>query len=795
MAGSLSVRTHAFAAVLALLGPLGPAPAEERRDLSPDDKAALAAAEREMRQQHEEAVKEALDAFKKAFRAAKSVGDRVKAVQTLGATERDAKIAAELGRLTGDAESVRIAAMEALAKYRKDAAAAQALLRMIPLHARTASMLAKNLEALGGVGHDTVIPVLARHVEEKETRVAAAAIRALGAAGAAPAIPLLVDSWERLEKEKTRGDDQKRAAEERLKDLEPAYKDALAALTGKTYGNVPDWRTWWAENRATFKPKEEPPPPLCRHFLPIHVAGGVVTGGILREVWTGVGGVHVNDAVAAFDRPPSASVVLTRFEAPVDCGNDYAARVRGFVVPPVDGDYVFWISSDDASALFLSPDADPAHKKWVAGVPDWTGVQEWTKHGSQKSKPVPLVAGRKYYIEAQHKEGAGDKDHLVVAWEIPGGTREVIDGRYLAPPDGAEVARAVPKPATGAAPAEAKAPSTAPPPAAAPDAGWIAREVWWDVRGGLPEMRAGHRFDEPPDRVTRLDGFEAPRDEADRYVSRIRGYLIPAATGDHRFWIASDNESELWLSLHEDPSTKRRIAGVLGGGGGNHTSPRGWSEKPGQQSEPVSLVAGRRYYIEAVHAEGEGNDHLAVAWQTPGSAGPEVIPGRCLAPYRPPDAVAPPLSPPAKPPGTFLRAVNLGGPAVSIDGRPWESGTEAENCLVFGRLHEDAASPLRPADAVSEPVLRTAVGGGDAARVVLAGLPAGACDVYVTLRAYDAEERVAVEVNGRASEPAILPAGTWRRIGPCAADTAGGFVSIRCRGGRALLCGVELWRR
>ncbi len=784
------LRFCSLTAVLALLGGILPARAEDRRDLSPEDKATLAAAEREMRQQHEEAVKEALEAFKKSIRAAKSVGDRVKTVQMLGAAERDAKIAAELGRLAGDAESVRIAAMEALAKYRRDAAAAQALLRMLPLHARSGSMLAKNLEALGGVGHESVVPVLARHVEEKEARVAVAAIRALGETGAVAAIPLLVEVWERMEKEKTRGDDPKRAAEERLKDVEPALQEALAVLTGKASGTCPDYRSWWAENRATFRPKEEPPPPLCRHFLPIHVAGGIVTGGIRREVWTGVGGVHVNEAAALFDRPPSATAVLTRFEAPVNCGDDYAARIRGFLVPPVDGDYTFWISSDDASALFLSPNADPARKAWIAGVPDWSGVQEWTKHASQKSKPVPLVAGRKYYIEAQHKEGGGDKDHLVVAWEVPGGQREVIDGKHLAPPDGTEVARADAK--APPKPVEAgMIPGPGPAAGASPGAGRIGREVWWNVRGGLAEMRAGSRFATPPDRVTALDRFETPRDEADHFASRVRGFLLPPVSGDYRFWVASDNESELSLSPDEDPAKKRRLAGVP-----DFVSPLAWTEKPGQQSELVPLVAGRRYYIEAVHAEGEGGDHLAVAWQLPGVSGPEVIPGRCLAPFAATAAAAAAPLVLGRPGSAFVRGVNLNGPAATIDGNAWASGGEAENCLVFGRPVGDDVTPLVPPDGAREPMLRTAFSpAGGHLRIVLAGVPSGR--YRICLHVWDNMDPVRFDVvlAGRAVASGLAsgPAGAWQRLGPWPVEVSAGAVVVDCSGGPVKVCGIELW--
>ena len=951
MAGFLPLRVGVLAAALAVLGPALPArfasvlaapAADDAKPLSPEDKAALAAAEKEMRRQHDEAVKQAIDDFKKGLREAKNIADRAALVKKLSETERDPRIQAELARLLSDpAETVRIEVMQALSKYRRDKAAATALAGALPANSRTASMLGHTFDALGAVGHDSSLPVVARYVTDKEDRVAVAAIRALGEMNSPTAVPLLIETWERLEKERTKGDDQKRVAEDRLKAVGDPLKEALAALTGQKYSAVTDYRAWWNENRASVKPREEPPPALCRHFVPIHIAGGRVTGSILREVWTGVPGVHLTDAEAVLSRPPSSASPLASFESPASIGDDYVTRIRGFLHPPVDGEYVFWISSDDESGLYLSPDESPARKAWIAGAPSDTKVREWGKHSQQKSKPIALAAGRRYYIEAVHKEGGGDNDHVAVAWQVPGGTREVIPGKYLSPPDatggiaagGAAAAPAAPvafhravnlngpalaidgnpwegkdapncsvsgtafenqgvtlNPPTDEARARmirssvyngsgsnvtlsAVPPGTyvvylyvwednasqtfsvslngarvkadhasgaagrwdklgpwtttvtdgtiritctpgdanlsgievwrvvthavagtrppAPVSASAAGTGLIAREVWWNVQGGLGEMRAGNRFATPPDRVIALDRLEAPRNEADKYASRIRGFLVPPVAGEYRFWIASDNESELWLSPDEDPAKKRRIAGIP-----DFVKPLTWTEKPAQQSEPLALAAGRRYYIEAVHAEGISDDHLAVAWQPPGAAGPEVIPGRFLAPYFAAAPAAARAEPLARPAGVFYRGINLNGPAVTIDGNAWEAGADAENCLLAGHPLEDAVTPLVPPDAVRAPMLRTALWNAGGLRIVLGGVPAGTYRVYLYVWEDGDPVRFGVAVGGRevASDLASGPAGRWQRLGPWTADAERGTIAVACTGGAVKVCGVEVWK-
>ncbi len=55
-------------------------------------------------------------------------------------------------------------------------------------------------------------------------------------------------------------------------------------------------------------------------------------------------------------------------------GNNYGARIRGFLVPPETGDYRFWIAADDRGVLFLSTDDSPDNKIVVAYTPEVDGA-------------------------------------------------------------------------------------------------------------------------------------------------------------------------------------------------------------------------------------------------------------------------------------------------------------------------------------------------------------------------------------------------------------------------------------
>src|SRR5438874_2141012 len=51
---------------------------------------------------------------------------------------------------------------------------------------------------------------------------------------------------------------------------------------------------------------------------------------------------------------------------------------------------------------------------------------------------------------------------------------------------------------------------------------------------------------------------------------------------------------------------------------------------------PDKPVAGQHYFIEAVHKQGQGGDHLAVGWQLPNGVFERPIPGARLSPWTDP---------------------------------------------------------------------------------------------------------------------------------------------------------------
>ena len=145
----------------------------------------------------------------------------------------------------------------------------------------------------------------------------------------------------------------------------------------------------------------------------------VTVGPIVLEVWKGVTGNRVADLVShpAFQRPGDTSTSLSQLQYG-NRGEQYGARVRGFLIPPQNGHYTFWICSDDGSKLWISPSGLPKDKVKVAYVTDYVPRGTWESQASQKSALVTLKALHACYFEVLHKQGGGE-DHLAVGWELP----------------------------------------------------------------------------------------------------------------------------------------------------------------------------------------------------------------------------------------------------------------------------------------------------------------------------------------------------------------------------------------
>ncbi|MBA3686603.1 MAG: hypothetical protein H0W72_15375 [Planctomycetes bacterium] len=171
-------------------------------------------------------------------------------------------------------------------------------------------------------------------------------------------------------------------------------------------------------------------------------------------------------------------------------------------------------------------------------------------------------------------------------------------------------------------------PATAAAPAAAAVIGSIVREFWIGLPGDSPDV-IPHAAQ--PHGIAVLTSLAGPTGWGVDYATRISGHLIPPVTGSYTFWIAADDQAELWLSPDAQATSRVRIARVTSD---SPVAPRAWNVQPDQRSAEIALEGGRRYYFQVVHKQASGGDHLAVGWLKPGQSGSqpsEIIPGSALS--------------------------------------------------------------------------------------------------------------------------------------------------------------------
>ena len=185
----------------------------------------------------------------------------------------------------------------------------------------------------------------------------------------------------------------------------------------------------------------------------------------------------------------------------------------------------------------------------------------------------------------------------------------------------------------------------------------VKEELWY---GALRDaVEAGTQDSVPTDRLLVLTKFEVPDEQGDDFAERVTALFKAPVTGDHVFFIASDDDSDLFVSTDSTPLKKQMVAQEVDwcgdrnwtgndGGTGNFQLQQKRSDQwvPDPTMPPasppfangISLTNGSTYYIEAVHHEGGGGDNLAVTFKlkndpdpAPGAA--TAISGFLLAPY------------------------------------------------------------------------------------------------------------------------------------------------------------------
>ncbi len=119
-------------------------------------------------------------------------------------------------------------------------------------------------------------------------------------------------------------------------------------------------------------------------------------------------------------------------------------------------------------------------------------------------------------------------------------------------------------------------------------------------------------------------GVETPTwANGDYYLGRFDGWLLPPVDGKYTFYIASDDQSELWLSTDDTAANAVKISEIASG----YSAQRQWdkSSLPSQKSAEITLEAGKAYFFYAIWRDGSGGDGCALGWSCPEAGIPNPV--------------------------------------------------------------------------------------------------------------------------------------------------------------------------
>ncbi|MBN1506073.1 MAG: hypothetical protein JW955_04460, partial [Sedimentisphaerales bacterium] len=160
-----------------------------------------------------------------------------------------------------------------------------------------------------------------------------------------------------------------------------------------------------------------------------------------------------------------------------------------------------------------------------------------------------------------------------------------------------------------------------------PGLGAAKRELWLNGSTGttVADLTNDARYPGNPSDVNEMPDFESPANIADNYGGKLSAWLHVPLAGEYTFWVASDDNSQLWLGA--DADSAEMIASVP-----DWTNVQEWDKFPSQKSKPIALQAGR-YFLMALWKDGTGGDNCAAAWQGAGVPNRELIAGNYLMPF------------------------------------------------------------------------------------------------------------------------------------------------------------------
>ena len=337
---------------------------------------------------------------------------------------------------------------------------------------------------------------------------------------------------------------------------------------------------------------------LDANGLPRKRFGTIDIGGAELQVPTDSTEPQLHNVVCEIFRPkpaniqttiavPWESTVLTSLETPLPYDLSTQSRIRGYILPPANGYYRFYLASDYGGKFFLSSDSLENNRRIVCSNDE--GNTNWP-YTLGNIDSVYLESGKPYYFESFCWNAAFAwnwtlaQNYIKIGWTLPNRNQlQLITGEFLK--------RANPK---------------------------QELSVDWEIfkNNTSYDFSFLRNSDSIPDLIIKLDSLNTKDNSTllDHFSSRIRGYLVPPVSGNYSFYFACDNVGQFWLSTDTNvvnAQLKSEISAIQ----------TDWT----QNSSTQTLVAGQKYFFEILHYDTVYTDLVKLGWKIPGDTMPVVI--------------------------------------------------------------------------------------------------------------------------------------------------------------------------
>jgi len=162
-------------------------------------------------------------------------------------------------------------------------------------------------------------------------------------------------------------------------------------------------------------------------------------------------------------------------------------------------------------------------------------------------------------------------------------------------------------------------------------AGFVKQEFY---SGATRANLENPSYTNSPTLVSYLTSFESPSGQGNSYAERVSAIFTAPQSTNYVFFLASDDDADLFLSTDDTAANKHIIAQetkwsnsrqwLTSGGGSVLASKRSdtFAGTTWPAGNTISLVAGNQYYLEGVHAQGNGGDGFAVTFKFAGTPDP-----------------------------------------------------------------------------------------------------------------------------------------------------------------------------